>query len=139
MSTATVSDLTALTSEIVASYVKANNVSADALPQVISSVYGALDKIANGTQDVAAEQVQPVVPVKKSVKPDSITCLCCGKGQKMLKRHIQTTHNMSVDEYRAMFNLPADYPMVAPMYAAQRSTLAKQIGLGTKRKKNAAE
>ena len=77
---------------------------------------------------------EPAVPVKKSVTPEAVTCLCCGASFKSLKRHLQTAHQLDASEYRAAFNLKADYPLVAPNYAAKRSELAKSLGLGRKPK-----
>ncbi|MBP2293822.1 putative transcriptional regulator [Azospirillum rugosum] len=92
-----------------------------------------------GTEPVVTEErPQPAVPIKKSVTPDYIVCLEDGKKLKMLKRHLKTAYNMSPEEYRDRWGLPADYPMVAPNYARQRSSLAKQIGLGTRARRGAA-
>jgi predicted transcriptional regulator len=103
------------------------------LPQLIHEVFRTLSSV--GTVPVALERPQPAVPVKKSVTPDYIICLEDGKKLKMLKRHLKTAYNMSPEEYRDRWGLPADYPMVAPNYAQHRSSLAKKIGLGTKPRK----
>jgi predicted transcriptional regulator len=125
------SDLLALTTEIVAAHVSNNSVSVGDLPQLINQVYHSLANI--GTAAVApAERPQPAVPVKKSVHADYIICLEDGKKLKMLKRHLKTAYNMSPETYRERWGLGADYPMVAPNYARQRSRLAKEIGLGTR-------
>jgi predicted transcriptional regulator len=126
-------DLLALTAEIVAAHVGNNSVAVADLPQLINEVYRTLANI--GTVSVAVERPQPAVAVKKSVHPDYIICLEDGKKLKMLKRHLKTAYDMTPEEYRDRWGLPADYPMVAPNYAAHRSSLAKQIGLGTKPRK----
>jgi len=122
-----------LTTEIVASYVSNNVVSVGDLPVVIQEVYKTLSGL--GTQVSQPERPKPAVPIKKSVTPDYIICLEDGKQLKMLKRHLKTAYNMSPEDYRERWNLPANYPMVAPSYAKHRSALAKKIGLGTKPRK----
>jgi len=122
-----------LTTEIVASYVSNNSVSIGELPTVILEVYKTLTGL--GTQAAQPERPKPAVAIKKSVTPDFIICLEDGKQLKMLKRHLKTAYNMSPEEYRERWGLPADYPMVAPNYAKHRSALAKKIGLGTKPRK----
>ena len=119
-----------LTTEVVAAHVSNNTVAVSDLPQLIKEVYGALSGLGNETQE--AEKPQPAVSVRKSITPDYIICLEDGKKLKMLKRHLKTAYDMTPDEYRERWGLPADYPMVAPNYAAHRSSLAKKIGLGTK-------
>ena len=126
-------DLLALTTEIVAAHVSNNSTPVSDLPQLIQEVYRTLSSV--GTVPVALERPQPAVPVKKSVTPDYIICLEDGKKLKMLKRHLKTAYNMTPEEYRDRWGLPADYPMVAPNYAQHRSSLAKKIGLGTKPRK----
>lgn len=123
-------DLLELTSEIVSAHASNNTVAANDLPNIIKDVYGTLQTLGADTQ--AAERPQPAVPVKKSVTPDYIVCLEDGKKLKMLKRHLMTSYNMTPEEYRERWGLPADYPMVAPNYAKKRSSLAKKIGLGRK-------
>jgi predicted transcriptional regulator len=131
-------DLLALTTEIVAAHVSNNTVAVGDLPQLINQVYQSLSSIGKGPAPVA-ERPQPAVSVKRSVHPDYIICLEDGKKLKMLKRHLKTAYDMTPDEYRERWSLPADYPMVAPNYARQRSKLAKEIGLGTRgRRTNAA-
>ncbi|MCB1883837.1 MAG: MucR family transcriptional regulator [Geminicoccaceae bacterium] len=125
-------ELLTLTTEIVASHVANNTVPAADLPQLIRLVYGSLSSQGGEEEKVEAERPQPAVPLKKSVQSDHIVCLEDGKKLKMLKRHLKTRYNMSPDEYRKRWGLPDDYPMVAPDYAEQRSSLAKKIGLGTK-------
>ncbi len=130
-------DLLALTTEIVAAHVSNNTVSVNDLPQLINQVYNSLANI--GTVPAApAERPQPAVPVKKSVYPDYIVCLEDGKKLKMLKRHLKTAYNMTPEAYRERWGLAADYPMVAPNYARQRSRLAKEIGLGTRARRSRA-
>ena len=129
--TDTSNELLTLTTEIVAAHVSNNTVSVGDLPQLINQVYQSLANIGK-TPTVATERPQPAVNVKRSVHPDYIICLEDGKKLKMLKRHLKTAYNMTPEEYRDRWNLPADYPMVAPNYARQRSRLAKEIGLGTR-------
>ncbi|CAA7614060.1 Transcriptional regulatory protein ros [Candidatus Terasakiella magnetica] len=127
------SDLLSLTTEIVAAHVGHNSVAVSDLPNLIHEVYRTLASV--GTVPAAPERPQPAVTVKKSVTPDYIICLEDGKKLKMLKRHLKTAYNMTPEEYRERWGLPADYPMVAPNYAQHRSSLAKKIGLGTKPRK----
>ncbi len=123
-------DLLALTTEIVSAHVANNTLTVSDLPQLIQEVYRTLASV--GSAPAAPERPQPAVPVKKSVTPEYIICLEDGKKLKMLKRHLKTAYDMTPEEYRERWGLPADYPMVAPNYAAHRSSLAKKIGLGTK-------
>ena len=122
-----------LTTEIVASYVSNNTVGVEDLAGVIQGVHKTLQGL--GTQAPQTDRPKPAVSVKKSITPDYIVCLEDGKQLKMLKRHLKTAYNMSPEDYRERWGLPADYPMVAPNYAQRRSALAKKIGLGTKRRK----
>jgi predicted transcriptional regulator len=124
-------DLLALTTEIVAAHVSNNTVSVGDLPTLINQVYQSLASIGQSPA-VSTERPQPAVSVKRSVHSDYIICLEDGKKLKMLKRHLKTAYNMTPEEYRDRWQLPADYPMVAPNYARQRSRLAKEIGLGTR-------
>jgi predicted transcriptional regulator len=124
-------DLLELTTEIVSSHVANNSVAVQDLPDLIRQVYGTLSTIEQAPA-AQADRPQPAVPVKKSVTPDFIICLEDGRKLKMLKRHLKTAYNMTPEEYRERWGLQADYPMVAPNYARQRSNLAKKIGLGTK-------
>ncbi len=119
-----------LTTEIVSSHVANNAVSVSDLPHLIQQVYTTLSSVASSS--AAAERPQPAVPIRRSITPDFVICLEDGKKLKMLKRHLKTNYNMTPDEYRERWGLAPDYPMVAPNYAAQRSRLAKKIGLGTK-------
>jgi predicted transcriptional regulator len=125
-------DLLTLTTEIVAAHVSNNTVAVADLPLLINQVYSSLQNIGGGAAAPSGDRPQPAVSVKKSVHPDYIICLEDGKKLKMLKRHLKTAYNMSPEEYRERWGLPADYPMVAPNYAKQRSRLAKEIGLGTR-------
>jgi predicted transcriptional regulator len=123
--------LITLTSDIVAAHVSNNDVSVEDVPSLITSVFAALSSL--GQEDTAEEAPpEPAVSIRSSVKKDHIVCLEDGKKMKMLKRHLMTDHGLTPDEYRARWNLPADYPMVAPDYAETRRELAKKIGLGRK-------
>ncbi len=122
-------ELLALTSEIVSSYVANNTLPAQEIPGVIEQVFKTLSNVDKDT-GLHADRPKPAVPIKKSVMPDYIVCLEDGKKLKMLKRHLKTAYDMSPEEYRERWGLPADYPMVAPEYAKKRSALAKDIGLG---------
>jgi predicted transcriptional regulator len=124
-------DLLALTTEIVSAYLSKNSMTTGEIPGLIEQVYKTLSGV-NSEGGVSADRPQPAVPIKRSVTPDYIVCLEDGKKLKMLKRHLKTAYNMSPEEYRDRWGLPADYPMVAPNYAKQRSKLAKDIGLGTR-------
>jgi predicted transcriptional regulator len=123
--------LLGLTVQIVAAHVQNNTVAAQELPSLIQQVYSALAN-AGGEKIEVAEKPAPVVPAKKSIFPDYIICLEDGRKLKTLKRHLRSTYNMTPEQYREKWNLPADYPMVAPNYAEHRSALAKQLGLGRK-------
>lgn len=125
-------ELLSLTTKIIASYVSNNPVQTNGLPELIESVYKCLDGLAE--QNTEAEKPVPAVPVSKSITGDHIICLEDGKKLKMLKRYIRTRYNLTPDEYRERWGLPATYPMVAPNYAKARSAFAKDIGLGRKKK-----
>jgi predicted transcriptional regulator len=127
-----------LCADIVSAYVSNNSVQAADLPVLLHSVYAALTKTAQGQQEEPKAELIPAVSVRKSVTPDAITCLEDGKSFKSLKRHLRTTFDMTPEQYRAKWSLPADYPMVAPNYAKARSELAKTMGLGQQRKKGKA-
>jgi predicted transcriptional regulator len=126
--------LLTLTADIVAAHVSNNSVAVNDLPQLIQNVHSALTGIS-GSRAAPEARPEPKVSIRASIKPDYIVCLEDGKKQKMLKRHLMTNHGLTPDEYRQKWGLAADYPMVAPNYAEQRRTLAKSIGLGTKRRK----
>lgn len=128
--------LITLTADIVAAHVSNNSVAVSDLPVLIAHVHGALSNLG-GPAPIETVKQEPAVSVRSSIKPDFIVCLEDGKKLKMLKRHLMTHYQMTPEQYRAKWNLPADYPMVAPNYAEQRRTLAKKIGLGTKRRKTA--
>ncbi len=125
-----------LAAHIVAAYVGNNTVAPGDLPNLIFEVVGALNRVQGGPVEAEPEPAKPAVPVKKSVTPDYIICLEDGKKFKSLKRHLRTHYNMSPEEYREKWNLPADYPMVAPNYAQARSELAKKMGLGQQRRRS---
>ena len=122
----------ALTAQIVAAFLSHNAMAIANLPSVIQSVYRALCDVASPAPAPVAEKLVPAVPIKKSVTPDYIICLEDGKKLKMMKRHLLSSYNLTPDAYRTKWGLPPDYPMTAPNYAAQRSSLAKSIGLGRK-------
>lgn len=124
-------EILSFTKDIASSYLSNNTVGIDDIQTVIENVYKTLSGL-NDISVLSGERPQPAVPIKRSVTPDYIICLEDGKKLKMLKRHLKTAYNMTPDEYRERWGLPADYPMVAPSYAKKRSKLAKDIGLGTK-------
>jgi len=129
--TATGLNFVEIAADIVSAYVSKNSIPASELPELLAKVHGSLTSIAGGqAKTEQAEPKTPAVPVKKSVTPDFVICLEDGKKFKSLKRHLRTTYNLSPAEYRAKWDLPHDYPMVAPNYAKARSELAKQMGLG---------
>ncbi|MDY7097750.1 MAG: MucR family transcriptional regulator [Pseudomonadota bacterium] len=123
--------LITLTSDIVAAHVSNNDVTVDDVPSLITNVFSALSTLGQ-SEEVAEERPEPAVSIRASVKPDYIVCLEDGKKLKMLKRYLRTNYDMTPEEYRARWNLPSDYPMVAPNYAEKRRDLAKKIGLGRK-------
>src|SRR6476620_7652631 len=129
--------LLALTADIVAAHFSNNSVAVNDLPNLIQNVHSALSGIS-GNGAAAEPKPEPKVSIRASVKPDYIVCLEDGKRLKMLKRHLMTHYSMTPDQYRQKWGLSADYPMVAPNYAEQRRTLAKSIGLGTKRRRTRA-
>ena len=126
------SEITTLTAEIVGAYVGHHTVAASDLPDLITTVGRELAGLGQALAEPEEEKPTPAVPIKRSVTPDHIICLEDGKKLKMLKRHLKTRYDMTPDEYRERWGLKDDYPMVAPNYAAQRSDLAKKIGLGRK-------
>lgn len=127
-----------LTAEVVAAYVSNNVVPMSELSALIADVHQALGNTNGRPEAVVTEKPKPAVPVKKSVQDDQIVCLECGLKFKSLKRHLMTHHNLAPEEYREKWELSADYPMVAPAYAEARSRLAKEMGLGQKRKARAS-
>ncbi len=123
------STILGLAAQIVSAHVSHNPVTPDALPELIQNVYHTLAAV--GREPAAQARPQPAVPVRKSVFPEFIICLEDGKQLKMLRRHLKSAYNLTPEQYRERWGLPSDYPMVAPRYAEQRSTLARKIGLGT--------
>ena len=124
-----------LTADIVSAYVSNNSVPSNDMPALINQVHQALVRIGGGTHEIPSEPLKPAVAVKHSITPDHIVCLEDGKKFKSLKRHLRTQYNMTPEQYREKWGLPADYPMVAPNYAQARSQLAKQMGLGQQRRR----
>jgi predicted transcriptional regulator len=124
-----------LTADIVSAYVSNNAVTANDIPGLIGQVHAALLRVSSGQNDAQPEPLKPAVSVKKSITPDHIVCLEDGKKFKSLKRHLRTQYNLTPEQYRDKWGLPPDYPMVAPNYAAARSQLAKQMGLGQQRRR----
>ena len=127
-------ELLALTAEIVASFVGYNTAAVGDLPALIASVHESLSLVGRPEAAKAAEPLVPAVPIKKSITADYLVCLEDGRKFKTLKRHLRTRFNMTPEEYRRRWELPGDYPMVAPGYAERRSALAKSYGLGRKAK-----
>jgi predicted transcriptional regulator len=130
-------DLLPLASDIVAAHLSNNKVPSGELPDLIRNVVQVLAAVSAG-EPAPVPRPEPAVSIKKSVTPDFIICLEDGRKMKMLKRHLRTAYQMTPDQYRARWNLPSDYPMVAPNYAKKRSKLAKAIGLGTKPRRKRA-
>ena len=126
-----------LTAEIVSAYVSNNTVPAGEIPWLINQVHAALASVSGKPAEGSSEPLKPAVSVKKSITPEYIVCLEDGKKFKSLKRHLRTQYNMTPEQYREKWGLNADYPMVAPNYAAARSQLAKQMGLGQQRRRRA--
>ena len=124
-----------LTADIVSAYVSHNSVSANEIPNLINQVHAALLRVSGGQSEAQAEPLKPAISVKKSITPDYLVCLEDGKKFKSLKRHLRTQYNMTPEQYREKWGLTPDYPMVAPSYAAARSQLAKQMGLGQQRRR----
>jgi predicted transcriptional regulator len=126
-------DLSPLVAEVVAAYVSNHKVEAADLPVLIQQIYQSFLRFGSaGIEGIHPGRPEPAVSVRKSVMPEYIVCLEDGKKLKMLKRYLKSTYNLTPEAYRERWGLPADYPMVAPNYAKQRSRLAKEIGLGTK-------
>ncbi len=120
-----------LTTDIVSSFVTKNPIPTSSLPELIRSVHSSLVELSSG-DPMSAPRPEPAVPVSKSITPDYLICLEDGRQLKMLKRYLRSRYDMTPEQYRARWNLPADYPMVAPNYAKIRSEKAKEIGLGRK-------
>jgi predicted transcriptional regulator len=129
----TTNDLLSMTTDIVSQYVSNNQVETIDLPALIKQVYSSLAELG-GSPAASSDRPEPAVPIKKSIHDKYLICLEDGKKLKMLKRHLKTAFNMTPEQYRERWNLGPDYPMVAPDYAKQRSSLAMKIGLGRKRK-----
>ena len=128
----TYDDLAIMTADIVSAYVAHNAVLAADLPDLITSTYRTLSGLSINADGPTQAELKPAVSIKRSIQPDFIVCLEDGKKLKMLKRYLRTQYNMTPDDYRRKWSLPADYPMVAPNYSKQRSKFAKNIGLGQK-------
>src|SRR5690242_21717922 len=126
-----------LTANIVSAYLSNNPTPASEIPNLISQVHSALLRVSSGRTETPLEPAKPAVSVKKSIAPDYLVCLEDGKRFKSLKRHLRTQYNMTPEQYREKWSLSTDYPMVAPNYAAARSQLAKQMGLGQQRRRRA--
>ena len=126
-------DVLRMAVEIVSAYVANNAVAADHVPDVINTVFNSLSSLDGAGGTVGGEPLKPAISIRRSITPAYIVCLEDGKKLKMLKRHLRAAYNMTPDEYRSKWGLAADYPMVAPNYAAQRSEFAKKIGLGRKK------
>jgi predicted transcriptional regulator len=124
-----------LAAEIVSAYVSNNSVPASELATLLGDIHSAIVRVSTGTAVVVPEVAKPAVSPKKSITNDYIICLEDGRKFKSLKRHLRTQYNMSPEQYREKWSLPADYPMVAPAYAKARSALAKQMGLGQQRRR----
>ena len=123
-------ELLQMTADVVAAYVSNNTLATAQLADVIQAVYNSLRSLERQVGEPPPEPLKPAVPIRKSITSEYLVCLEDGKKLKMLKRHLRSTYNLTPDEYRAKWGLAADYPMVAPSYAAQRSEFAKKIGLG---------
>jgi predicted transcriptional regulator len=125
------------TAEVVAAYVRTNQVFAAVLPDLIRQVHMTLTDL--GGERSTGPKIEPRVPIKKSVTPNYVICLDCGQKRKVLKGHVKVAHQMTLSDYLKKWNLPADYPVVAPMYSARRSVLAKHFGLGTQPRKRSGK
>src|SRR5882757_3482754 len=125
------------TASIVSAYLTKNAVPAEEIPALIGRVHAALTRVSSGAGEQGGDALKPAVPVRKSITPEHLVCLEDGKKFKSLKRHLRTQYNMTPEQYREKWGLSADYPMVAPNYAAARSQLAKQMGLGQQRRRRA--
>ena len=125
-------DVVRMAVDIVAAYVAQNNANDGQIPDIILQVFGTLSELSAAPAETGKKAGKPTVSVRRSVTPDFIICLEDGRKLKMLKRHLRTAYNLTPEEYRSRWNLPPDYPMVAPNYAKRRSDFAKKIGLGRK-------
>ena len=122
-----------LTADIVAAHVANNSVAVGDVANLVQRVHGALSGLGQSSQEPEEQKKVPVVSVRASIKPDYIVCMECGKKQRTLKRHLQSAHGMTPDQYRQDYGLPREYPMTAPSYSQQRQEMARSIGLGRKR------
>ena len=127
-----------LVADIVSAYVSNNSVPAADLPALIATTHSALTSLGSPAAAPVEEKPVPAISVKKSITPEYLVCLEDGKKFKSLKRHLRTAYDMTPEQYRQKWSLPADYPMVAPAYAEARSNLAKKMGLGQQRRKDTA-
>jgi len=127
-----------LTTNIVAAYVRRNQIGSDQLGTLISTVHQALSRLGKPAAETETERT-PAVPIRRSVHPDYVVCLECGWRGQMLRRHLVTGHGLSVDQYRGRWKLPRDHPLTAPGYSERRSSLAKQLGLGRGRRRSREE
>jgi predicted transcriptional regulator len=125
-------DVMRMTTDIVASFVNNNTIPAETVPELIRQVHGTVNSLSQGPESKPQEKQKPAVPISKSIQDDYLVCLEDGKRLKMLKRYLRSNYDMTPDDYRRKWGLAADYPMVAPSYAAKRSEFARKIGLGTK-------
>lgn len=128
------SKIAELTTEIVSAYVSSHQIRAPDVPNLVNAVGVELAALGREADSSEPKKTEPAVPVRRSVRPDHLVCLICGKKQKLLKRHLTVEHELTPDDYRQKFGLKADYPMVAPDYAQQRRELALSIGLGKPKK-----
>ena len=126
------SEILRMAVDVVSAYLGHNSLSSSQIPEIIQTVFASLHQLGERGREGLGEPQKPAVSIKKSITPDYLICLEDGRKMKMLKRHLRTAFNMTPDDYRAKWSLPADYPMVAPNYAEQRSAFAKKIGLGRK-------
>jgi len=123
-------DFLRMTTQVVSAYLRNNHPANGQVGDIINAVYNSLRTLEGGSAPVPADAPRPAVPIKKSITPEYLVCLEDGKRLKMLKRHLRSSYNMTPEQYRQKWGLPSDYPMVAPVYARQRSVFAKNIGLG---------
>jgi predicted transcriptional regulator len=128
------SKLAEMTAEIVSAYVSHNEVLPADLPNLIGSIAGKLATLGSEEEQAGAAKPEPVVPIRRSLSKDHITCLLCGRKQKLLKRHLASAHNLTPPEYRETFGLRRDYPMTAPSYVEMRAEIARRVGLGRPKK-----
>jgi predicted transcriptional regulator len=126
--------LAEMTAEIVSAYVSHNQVLPAELPELIGSIAGRLVALGSEQEQAEAAKPEPVVPIRRSLSRDYITCLLCGRKQKLLKRHLSSAHQLTPPEYRELFGLKRDYPMTAPSYVEMRAEIARRVGLGRPRK-----